>query len=73
MPDILIRDVPDTVLAGLDAQAGRLRLSRSEYIRRTLSQEAARGTRECTVEDLRRFSTLAADLADPEIMDQAWK
>ena len=32
--DVLIRDVPDDVIAALDARAGRLGLSRSEYVRR---------------------------------------
>ena len=30
MTDVLIRDVPDDVIAALDAHAGRLGLSRSE-------------------------------------------
>jgi Ribbon-helix-helix protein, copG family len=35
--DVLIRDVPDDVIAALDAHAGRLGLSRSEYVRRRLA------------------------------------
>jgi hypothetical protein len=42
MTDVLIRDIPDEVIAGLDAHAGRLGLSRSEYVRRRLAQDAAR-------------------------------
>jgi hypothetical protein len=34
--DMLIRDVPDDVLAAVDARARRLGLSRSEYVRRRL-------------------------------------
>jgi len=41
MTDMLIRDVPDEVIAALDAHAGRLGLSRSEYVRRRLAQDAA--------------------------------
>lgn len=41
MTDMLIRDIPDEVIAGLDAHAGRLGLSRSEYVRRRLAQDAA--------------------------------
>ncbi len=41
MADILIRDVPDDVIAALDARAGRLGLSRSEYVRRRLTEYAA--------------------------------
>ena len=34
MADMLIRDVPDDVIAALDAHAARLGLSRSEYVHR---------------------------------------
>ena len=40
MSDVLIRDIPDDVLAGLDARAAELGLSRVEYIRRRLAQDA---------------------------------
>ena len=39
MPDILIRDVPDDVVAAIDAKAQRAGLSRTEYLRRALSRE----------------------------------
>ena len=52
MTDILVRDVPDAVVAALDAQAGRLGLSRSEYVRRRLAQDAARLDSPVSVEDL---------------------
>src|ERR1700731_3426146 len=41
MTDVLIRDVPEEVIAALDAHAARLGLSRSEYVRRRLAQDAA--------------------------------
>jgi len=73
MTDLLIRDVPDEVVAAIDADAGRLGLSRSEYLRRTLAQAATRTTGAViTVDDLRRFETLFADLADDDVMRQAW-
>ena len=40
MGDELNRDVPDDVLAALDAVAARLGLSRTEYVRRRLTQDA---------------------------------
>ena len=40
MTDMLIRDLPDEVVAALDAQAERLGISRSEYVRRRLTQDA---------------------------------
>ena len=70
---MLIRDVPDEVLAALDARAGRLGLSRSEYIRRRLAQDAAFTVIAVSADDLRSFSESAADLADPEIMRGAWE
>jgi plasmid stability protein len=73
MTDVLIRDVPDDVIAALDAHAGRLGLSRSEYVRRRLAQDAATEGSAVTVEDLARFADTFGDLADPDVMSQAWK
>ncbi|HUK71750.1 MAG TPA: ribbon-helix-helix protein, CopG family [Streptosporangiaceae bacterium] len=68
MTDVLIRDVPDDVVAALDAHAGRLGLSRSEYVRRRLAQDAAMPGSPVTVQDLARFADVFGDLADSEIM-----
>ncbi len=38
MTDMLVRDIPDEVIAAIDARAKRLGLSRSEYLRRTLER-----------------------------------
>lgn len=73
MTDVLVRDVPDDVVAALDARAARLGLSRSEYLRRRLAQEATTGTQPVTVDSLVRFADTFADLADPEIMKGAWE
>lgn len=73
MTDVLIRDVPDDVIAALDAHAGRLGLSRSEYVRRRLAQDAARPGSLVSVEDLARFTEVFGDLADPDVMSQAWR
>jgi plasmid stability protein len=73
MTDMLIRDVPDDVIAALDAHAGRLGLSRSEYVRRRLAQDAARPGSPVSVEDLARFTEVFGDLADPDVMSQAWR
>lgn len=70
MSDILIRDVPDEVVAAIDAKAQRAGLSRTEYLRRTLARE--RDQAQVTVEDLKRFADTFADLADEEVMGQAW-
>jgi hypothetical protein len=73
MTDILIRDVPEDVVAAVDAHAGRLGLSRSEYVRRRLAQDASRQDSPVSVEDLARFAVVFGDLADPDVMSQAWR
>lgn len=72
MPDMLIRDVPDDVIAAVDARASRLGLSRSEYVRRRLAQDAA-GSTPVTTLDLVQFAESFADLGDPGVMSQAWR
>jgi len=73
MADVLIRDVPEAVLAGVDAHAGRLGLSRAEYIRRRLAADAASSSASVSTDDLRSFADRFTDLADVEIMDDAWR
>ena len=72
MTDMLIRDVPEEVVAALDVHAARLGLSRSEYVRRRLAQDAATPGSAVGVADLARFADAFADLADPDVMSQAW-
>jgi hypothetical protein len=72
MTDILIRDVPDEVLAAIDAKAKRVGLSRTEYLRRVLERERVQHAGPITVEHLRRAAALAGDLDDPDIMSGAW-
>ncbi|CAN5266004.1 type II toxin-antitoxin system antitoxin VapB2 [soil metagenome] len=72
MPDILIRDVSADDLARIDAHAARLGLSRTEYLRRRLHQDAARRAAPVTADDLRAFTARFGDLDDPEVMRQAW-
>ena len=76
MADILIREVPDSVLAELDAAAARAGVSRVEYLRRLLTAEADRISRDrrrpTTHEDWLRFAEVTKDLGDPEVMRGAW-
>lgn len=72
MADVLIRDVPEAVLAGVDARAARLGLSRVEYIRRRLAADASHFRTPVSTSDLRALADRFADLADPEVMDSAW-
>jgi hypothetical protein len=73
MTDVLIRDVPDEVVAAVDSHAGRLGLSRSEYLRRRLAQDAAASGSPVVVADLARLADTLSDLADPDVMSQAWR
>lgn len=73
MADVLIRDVPEAVLAEVDAHAARLGLSRVEYIRRRLAADASTSHVTVSVRDLQTFADRFADLADDEVMDAAWR
>jgi plasmid stability protein len=73
MSDLLIRDIPDEVLAAIDAKAARLGLSRAEYLRRRLAQDAAVGEVRVELRDLKQFAETFADLANGAVMDQAWR
>jgi hypothetical protein len=72
VPDVLIRDVPPEDLARIDAQAARLGLSRTEYLRRRLRQDAGRSDEPVTADHLRAFAARFGDLDDPEVMRDAW-
>lgn len=71
MTDILIRDIPDDVLAAIDAKAKRVGLSRTEYLRRTLERERVPAA-SVSVEHLAQAASLARDLDDPDVMSGAW-
>lgn len=75
MPDLFICDVPDDVVEAIDANAKRLGLSRTEYLRRTLAREqtTANANREVTVEHFARSAEVFRDLADPEVMRRTWE
>jgi hypothetical protein len=72
MTDILIRDVPDDVLAAIDAKAKRMGLSRTEYLRRTLERESTQIAGRVSVGQLKRLADLTRDLDDPGVMSGAW-
>lgn len=71
MSDILIRDVAESTVAEIDRRASDLGVSRNEYLRRWLDTEM-RIVQPVTAEDLRRFGRLARDMADPDVMREAW-
>jgi thermostable 8-oxoguanine DNA glycosylase len=72
MPDVLIRNISVEDLARIDAHATRLKLSRTEYLRRRLHQEAARPSTPVTTDDLQRFAARFSDLDNPDVMRRAW-
>ncbi len=72
MPDVLVREVPEDVVAAIDAHAARLGLSRNEYLRRRLRQDArVAGDQTGRADHLRVFPDRFADLADPSVMRNA--
>ncbi len=73
MADILIREVPEDVVAAIDNKAQRLGLSRTEYLRRTLARERDTQPTDVSVADLARFSDTFADLDSPDVMGSAWR
>ncbi|GAA2221817.1 antitoxin [Herbiconiux moechotypicola] len=73
MATLLIRDVPDDVVARIDTQAAREGLSRAEYLRRQLVSDARRHGSTVTAADLGRSDALLDDLLDERLMDDAWR
>lgn len=73
MSDILIRDVPDPVVAEIDRRAAEQGLSRVEYLRRRLDVEyRTPPAPPVTSADWQRFHHATTDLDDPEVMTGAW-
>jgi hypothetical protein len=73
MKDVLIRDVPDEVVAAIEDKARRLGLSRTEYLRRQMLRVATSSEAQVTAESLQRFSQRFSDLGDPDVMRGAWE
>jgi hypothetical protein len=73
MPNILIRDLSQEAVDRIDAAAANLGLSRNEYLRRRFEESVPTGERVVTAEDWQRSAEVFADLADPTVMDAAWR
>lgn len=73
MADLLIRDLTPEVMAALEKKAALLGLSRVEYVRRTLAQEVRVGTESVTERHLASLLELLPDLANKEVMENAWR
>jgi hypothetical protein len=75
MPNILIRDLSQEAVDRIDATAANLGLSRNEYLRRKFEEGISPvcGERTVTAEDWQRSAEVFADLADPAVMQAAWR
>ena len=74
MTDILVRGVSPDVLARIDDEASRRGLSRNQFLLEFLERPYAKdNSHEVTAADFERLAVLAADLADPDIMAEAWR
>lgn len=73
MTDVLVRDLPDEVIAAVDSLAASMGLSRSEFLRRRLTQEATGSTQPVTQAHLAAFAVTFADLVDPQVMSGTWE
>lgn len=74
MPDILVRGLSQEAIDRIDAAAANLRLSRNEYLRRRFEEGIiASGQQTVTDDDWQRSAEVFADLADPAVMDAAWR
>ncbi len=71
MPEVLIRNFSAEDLALLDEHAARLRISRTEYLRRHLHREARRTVAPVTAGDLAAIADLLPDLGDETVMADA--
>jgi hypothetical protein len=76
MPNILIRDLSQQAVDRIDDAAANLGLSRNEYLRRKLEENmngVTGGRTIVTDADWERSADVFADLADPTVMDAAWR
>jgi hypothetical protein len=71
--DIVIRGVPANVIVALDARAARLGLTRGEYVRRRLAQDATGDDSPVSAAHFARFAEIFGDLSDPDVLSQAWR
>ncbi len=74
MTDVLIRGLSDAAVERVDAEAAALGLSRNEFLRRRLEGEASSPENvTVTADDWSRSAAAFGDLADPAVMDAAWR
>ena len=74
MTNVLIRGLSETAVERIDAEAAAQGLSRNEFLRRKLEggPPASSGAT-LSADDWSRSADAFGDLADPEVMDDAWR
>ncbi|WP_446664792.1 type II toxin-antitoxin system VapB family antitoxin [Flexivirga sp. B27] len=74
MTNLLIRGLSEAAVEHIDAEAAALGLSRNEFLRRRLEQDAsAPAAATVTADDWGRSAAAFGDLGDPGVMDDAWR
>ncbi len=73
MSDLLIRNVPEQTVRRIDQMARRMELSRNDFLRRQIERVAGLDQTEAQPIDWDQFSRTFTDLADPAVMEQAWR
>lgn len=74
MTNVLIRGLSEAAVERIDAEAAALGLSRNEFLRRRLELDASAPTAATVAaEDWNRSAAAFGDLADPDVMDAAWR
>lgn len=74
MTNVLIRGLSEAAIERIDAEAAALGLSRNEFLRRRLEQDASTpAAASVSADDWKRSAAAFEDLADPDVMDAAWQ
>lgn len=74
MMNILVRGLSEAAVERIDAEAAALGLSRNEFLRRRLEGEANPLSEvKISADDWDRSAAAFGDLADPTVMDAAWR
>lgn len=74
MTNVLIRGLSDAAIERIDGEAAALGLSRNEFLRRRLEQDASTPVASTIADvDWSRSAAAFGDLADPDVMDSAWR
>ncbi len=72
MADLLITDVPDNVVAALEAHASQFGLTCVEYVRRFLVNDASHKSADVHVADFRCLCQAFDGMADDDLLKKAW-